>query len=412
MIIFTNTYPYGNDETFLATEFPYLLVLQQPVTIAPLYGSGEMRAVSSTPQAPVTVSRPLLSFDPKDRGRLLFYGLFNCAPLFFAVRDFFAERIWESRVKMWQFGTSFLLIRAILSKNRRFLSSCREHQLLYFYWGDKSALILPFIKKGGKAVVRFHGSDLYEEAKGFLPFRPRLFPAIDLACPISRHGADYLLQRYGALTPPISVSYLGSIDGGLGPVPEDRSVFHIVSCAHIIPLKRLHLIAEAVKWVRSRSEHLEIRWTHIGDGPLRHQLEGCVDFCASMPHEAVMAFYRQTAVDLFLSTSRSEGVPVSMMEAMSFGIPVVATAVGGVPELVSDNVGCLLPQNPSVEEVAQRLLEFIALPEDARAAKRRRARAAWEVGWSGEVNYRAFVANSFVSAFLFVSLIPLFSAVV
>jgi len=388
IIIFTNTYPFGTGETFLATELPYLLALKRPIVLVPLYGSGEKRGVLSSLQ----VVPPLLSFDPKDKVRLLFYGLFNCAPFFFAFRDFFTQKIWRSRNRVWQFGASFLLIRAILSQNRRFLSLpaiCNKQALLYFYWGDKTALILPFIRSRGKVVVRFHGSDLYEEVKGFLPFRGRLFPAIDLACPVSQHGADYLRMRYGDLAPHISVARLGSIDQGLGPVPEVGQTFHLVSCAHVIPLKRLHLIAEAVGRLRRREE---IRWTHIGEGPLRDQLDGIADCYGYLTHGEVMEFYKQMPVDLFISTSRSEGIPVSMMEALSFGIPVMATAVGGVPELVSDQNGCLLPEDSDVNQVAQALVEFIHLSRVDRNAKRIAARAGWEERWNAEVNFRAFSA--------------------
>jgi glycosyltransferase involved in cell wall biosynthesis len=103
-----------------------------------------------------------------------------------------------------------------------------------------------------------------------------------------------------------------------------------------------------------------------------------------------MRYYRNTPIDLFMLTSRSEGVPVSIMEALSFGIPVFATAVGGVPEMVSDEVGCLLPMNPTVEEIAQKLLDFIALSPSERTVKRTAARSAWETNWDADVNYRKF----------------------
>jgi glycosyltransferase involved in cell wall biosynthesis len=395
IIIFTNTYPYGTGEAFFATELPFLLMFKRPITLVPLYGSGRARTIPRFPHTSVTVAPPLLPFDPKDRVRLLFRGLFSFAPLFFAVSEFFGRQVWRSRTRIWQFGVSFLLIRAILGRNRRFFNQApigTGEATLYFYWGDKTALILPFLRKRGKSVVRFHGSDLYEEVKGFLPFRDRLFPAIDLACPISQHGADYLQQRYGALAPPVAVSRLGSVDCGLGLVPEEGGVFHLVSCANIIPLKRLHLIAKAVALLRGRIQDTGrvVKWTHIGDGPLQSQIEGYADFCGPMPHDKVMAFYKETPVDLFVSASSSEGIPVSMMEAMSFGIPVLGTRVGGVAELVSNGWGRLLPPHPTAEEIVQELLWFIRLPLDQRLAMRQKARDVWETGWSAEVNFTRF----------------------
>ncbi|NJK95527.1 MAG: glycosyltransferase [Bacteroidales bacterium] len=49
---------------------------------------------------------------------------------------------------------------------------------------------------------------------------------------------------------------------------------------------------------------------------------------------------------MFLNTSLSEGVPVSVMEALSFGLPVIATDVGGTGELINDEVGMLI--NPEI----------------------------------------------------------------
>lgn len=391
IVIFTNTFPYGTGETFFEMELPYLLALKHPVILAPLYGTGMMRTIPSVPEAPVSVAPPLLSFDPKDKFRLFCHGLFNGAPLFFALRDFFTAQIWRSRKKTWSFGVSFLLLRALHSKNRLFFSQLGKAHL-YFYWADKTALILPFLANKGKVVVRFHGSDLYEEVKGCLPFRKRIFPHIDLACPTSQHGADYLRARYGSTTPPLMVARLGTPDYGLGPEPLPTAPFHIVSCANVISLKRIELILQALTFI-----HRPVSWTHIGDGPLRHHIEKAaqeaglsVHFCGALPHEAVMEFYKNTSVHLFVSTSRSEGVPVSMMEAMSFGIPVMATAVGGVPELVSDRIGVLLPANPLPEEIAQKLSDFIHLPQDTSVQKRQAARTEWENRWSAQKNYPLF----------------------
>ena len=402
IVIFTNTFPYETGETFLETELPYLLSLKRPLVLVPLYGQGLARPVPSTLEAPVIIAPPLLPFPPKNRSKLLFYGLCNFAPVFFAMNDFFTLKVWRSRFRIWRFATSWLLIRAILSRNKRLAHLQHPEQVtFYFYWGDKSVLLLPFLRHKGKTVVRFHGSDLYEEAHGFHPFRKLVLPFIDLACPISQHGADYLLLRYGALAPPISVARLGSIDHGLGPAPQSGTPFHIVTCARLVSIKRLHLIWKALKLLYRTTPLPPLRWTIIGDGPVRPQLQASIasitlsdnlsiELTGEMSHDEVMKFYRQTPVDLFMLTSKSEGVPVSIMEALSFGIPVMATAVGGVPELVSDDVGCLLPANPTVEEVKQRLLDFIDLPMCAREMKRRQARAVWETGWNGAVNFRKF----------------------
>ena len=399
--IFTNSFPYGSGEPFLEREFPYLLSLKRPLFILPLYKDGKIRPLFTSPEAPVTVTAPLLPFDPKERRKLLFHGLCNGAPLF--IKEFFGQRIWRSRFKMWRFFTSWLLLRAMLSKNRRLLNRRLKstHQggaTLYFYWGDKSVLLLPFLKHKAKTIVRFHGSDLY----GFHPLRKRTLPSIDLACPVSQHGANHLRLHYGALTPPVSVLRLGTLDYGLGPEPTFGAPFHIVTCARMVSLKRLPLVWKALRLLyRTQRLPFPVRWTLIGEGPMRRELEAfvadaalsemlSVDFVGHLPPDAVMKFYSETAVDLFILTSESEGVPVSIMEAFSFGIPAIATAVGGVPELVSRHTGDLLPANPTAKEVSERLLDFMNLSPSERAAKRQAARTLWEAEWNAERNYKAF----------------------
>ena len=61
------------------------------------------------------------------------------------------------------------------------------------------------------------------------------------------------------------------------------------------------------------------------------------------PNEELLRYYGSNHVDLFINTSSTEGVPVSIMEAQSFGIPVIATDTGGVKEVVTEGTGSLLP---------------------------------------------------------------------
>src|SRR5690606_33025349 len=67
----------------------------------------------------------------------------------------------------------------------------------------------------------------------------------------------------------------------------------------------------------------------------------------------VREFLARNWVDIFINLSSSEGMPVSMMEAMSFGIPVVATRVGGVPELLGEGCGVMVAAHSSASAVAE-----------------------------------------------------------
>ena len=97
---------------------------------------------------------------------------------------------------------------------------------------------------------------------------------------------------------------------------------------------------------------------------------------------------------LFINVSSSEGIPVSIMEAMSAGIPVIATAVGGTPEIVVDRMnGALLSAHPSPEAIAARILEYEALDADRKRSYREAALETWNRAYDANVNFPAFVRD-------------------
>jgi glycosyltransferase involved in cell wall biosynthesis len=103
-----------------------------------------------------------------------------------------------------------------------------------------------------------------------------------------------------------------------------------------------------------------------------------------------MQHYRDRPVDVFVNVSRTEGgAPVSIQEATSCGIPIVATAVGGNPEIVSEKNGILLDTNLTPEEIAAALLKISENPVLA-ARLRSGSRQVWETGYNAEANFRAF----------------------
>jgi len=163
----------------------------------------------------------------------------------------------------------------------------------------------------------------------------------------------------------------------------------------MVPLKRLDALSRALV-----SLDFPVEWRHLGDGPCRKDIEAVLSrappglvyrFPGQVSNADVRGVYRDEAVDLFVLVSESEGVPVSIMEALGAGVPVLATAVGGVPELVDEHVGQLLPPGAPAAEIAAALREIAEMPEKrqvwARAARRR-----WRERASAETTFREFVS--------------------
>jgi glycosyltransferase involved in cell wall biosynthesis len=113
--------------------------------------------------------------------------------------------------------------------------------------------------------------------------------------------------------------------------------------------------------------------------------------------EEVLAWYRDHPVDVFVNVSSSEGTPVSVMEASSCAIPILATAVGGNREAVTARNGVLITSNPTDEEIGMALEWFALNPREA-SAMRGQSRKVWERNYAAGNNFPQFAAD--VSALL------------
>lgn len=109
---------------------------------------------------------------------------------------------------------------------------------------------------------------------------------------------------------------------------------------------------------------IDVKLCIIGEGPQRQQLEALIDE-KKLSKVVFIAGYREKAFrfmpffDTYILTSHSEGLPITILEAMHMGIPIVATKVGGVPEaLDGGKAGSLLHSNNPVD-IAQHLMIFI-----------------------------------------------------
>ena len=396
LFLFTDAFPYGLSETFLENELPFLSVKFDEIVIIPLYKKEGVRIVPAN----VTVWNPIINFSPNNRSKMLINGILTFSPVGFGITEFFQKRVFLNKKWLWNFFTSLLLYRSMFSNSKlwkQLQNKINEEDKLYFYWGDKSTLLLPFLKNkiSNTTFVRFHRTDLYEYAKGgYIPFRKYIFPFIDWFLPISNDGKNYLIENYSNQIDQnrIHISRLGVFDNGINPVKNSSTPFHLVSCSYMVPVKRISLIIEALELI-----NYEIKWTHIGTGKLYDSLQKSanslssniqVEFLGSLSNKEVLSYYQQNHVDAFINVSSSEGVPVSIMEALSFGIPVIATNVGGTSEIVDDQIGKLLNTEITAEEIATIITEF---SNKDLSVLRENARNRWSKLSNAEKNYLEFV---------------------
>lgn len=133
----------------------------------------------------------------------------------------------------------------------------------------------------------------------------------------------------------------------------------------LMPVKRHIDFLQAAAYISEKRP--DARFLVVGGGPLlgslteeaeRLHLTGSVHFLDFRPD--VLDWI--ATLDLLVFSSLSEGVPYSLLEAMSLGVPVVATAVGGLPEIIEDGVTGLLVPHKDPEALALACLELLDNP--------------------------------------------------
>lgn len=449
LVIISDTFPLGRGETFLEEEIKYVAKEFDSIVVFPLFNHG-FHKERNLPNN-VSVKNPLITTTDKDRWGLIRRGVFCYAP-FFSFKEFWKRCLLGKNIALLEFQKkgnilkririffNYLLIyRSILGNSttwNNLINECALSDLVYFYWGDKGALITPKLKKQlldkctipPKIVVRFHGSDVYEGAKGYLPNREDIYSATDIGVASCKKVENYIRTNYRHQPSQLITCYLGSThhDDNFtnnkkwnAPAEKERQeIFRIVSCSNVIKLKRIDLIFDSIAAIikgNSMEDKLydfgyrKIEWKHFGGGKelsdlkeyTRKELlslkdkkiEFDVDFCGYTPIEKILNYYTTNFVDLAILLSKSEAAPLSLQEAISFGIPIVATDVGGIREIYessNDRIGFITSPHPHKEEIAQIVFDFMMLKPDVRNNISHSAYLCWKNHWDASINYTNF----------------------
>lgn len=409
LILFTGSYPYGNGEQFLETEILYLIRRFKELTIVPISIDGPRRHTPDTIKIELSLAQKIsLDLNSPKLLKILKLGIT-------AMRSNIFYKEFLVRPKF--FTDSRALVRAFLYLNSAtnvckwllyFIENMNldlENTIFYTYWFDPTTIGIILAKSqypNIKSVTRAHGADLYEERHipPYIPYRQIALNSIDQVHTISEHGQNYLRKRYRRYgRKDLTLSRLGVNNAGFDTAYSKDGIFRIASCSFLVPVKRISLLLKGIKIFSERRSNLPIAWNHLGDGPLRSQLErearenmppsvNC-HFHGMLANKDVIKFYKNNSVDVFVNVSESEGIPVSIIEAQSCGIPVIATAVGGTSEIVNNENGILLNSNPSPVEIADAFEKFSQGGKDI-LTKRKCSKFNWYSKYNAQKNYNKF----------------------
>ena len=275
----------------------------------------------------------------------------------------------------------------------RIIRGFRPHIVHSRNWGAIEAV---FAARMARVPIVIHSEHGYElDILSGLPLRRRLLrrAAYSLADAVFTVSAD--LRAYHARQAWISLGRLRVLANGVdserfAPSLERRAAFRarlglspntllIGSVGRLVAIKGHASLLDAAEILASRGTDLAIAL--VGDGPELQKLRARG---AALPHLASRVHFLGASknvaeilngLDVFALPSISEGMSNTLLEAMSAGLPVVATRVGGNPELVADRVSGLLTEVGDVRELATHL-EVLSADPDLRSRLGAAARAA------------------------------------
>lgn len=403
LVLFAKGFPYNFSEPFLENEYPlYKEYFDKTVII-----TGCKKSEKPTRQ----ISDFTVEIIPDYTLSKDVFSSIEALPWLLTDKMFYREIFKLISCKKFSLKKFYALLITALCGNHRALQAYRlikknpeySVDVIYGYWLNIPAYAVLRLKEklGNSAytVSRVHGFDLYAErnSMAYLPFQEQIYNNIDEIASISENGKKYLEDKFGEKGK-VSVFRLGALDRNICNPIESRDVFRIVSCAKIIPLKRLNKIVDALKLITDK----EVLWTHIGTGKdfenlknyADEQLTGNIkiDFKGYVPNTEVYDIYEKTPFHVFVNVSETEGVPVSIMEAMSFGIPAIATDVGGTSELIDNGKnGFLLPADFTDSQLTDAITEMMYMSDEKYNEMKAEARKKFENDYNAISNYTRFV---------------------
>jgi len=398
LLFVTNDYPFKTgDSAFIRNEIDYVSKKFHAVHILPMAS----RENCGFWQVPENVVVHVSKFN-------IVHRLFTFIPVFFSF-SFYSEIFLLIKKRSFSFKSASMAMRflsgAILTeiKIKQILKRDKSICLIYTYWYWYATMAALRLKENRslKCVTRTHRFDLYKfrNNQNYQPYKTYMDKKIDKIFFISKNGYDYYIKEFaGSEDKKYLISRLGIVNKYDVDIKKSKDKFILLSCSNMVPVKRVDLIVKSLAEI----DEISIHWIHIGDGMLNENISSMADdllgpkkniafeFKGYMHNDNLMEYYCNNYVDCFISISESEGLPVSMMEAISFGVPVIATNVGGVSELVNSDIGALLDPRGDIEEVKKAIIGISKLPKEKMAILRKNARLLWESSFNAEVNSAKF----------------------
>jgi glycosyltransferase involved in cell wall biosynthesis len=309
---------------------------------------------------------------------LLIYAAFLCLAKFPLLKDFFRRALFQGHESLGRrlravFHTWLGVYFALLIEG----SGVQHIHVHHGYFSSWIAMVAARVLKVDFSMT-LHGSDLLIHA-AYLDIK---LESCKLCLTISEFNRQYILKHHSTLSPDkVVVRRMGIAPGTISDScsqrPENQPLV-MLSVGRLHPVKDHAFLLRACELLKNRG--VPFACVIAGDGPERTsietligelKLEGHVGLAGHLSTQQLDTWYAST--DLVVLTSRSEGIPLVLMEAMARGKPVLAPAITGIPELVIDGQNGFLYSPGSLEDFVahvQLINESLAALGDLRCAAR------------------------------------------
>jgi colanic acid/amylovoran biosynthesis glycosyltransferase len=349
-------------ESFLMAEVANLSKLDHELYIVPLYPRGKKRDDWRE-------SKNISTFE---------IGIFSFSIFFVFLRQLVLKPLLTFRALNFLLKNStlnFILVKNLVSFPKAVWLARQIEDLqiehIHVQWGGVTATMGMLAAKiaGCEWSLTCHRWDIYEDNLLALKSKSAKFIRF-----ISERGLKdslkFGVQNSNAVVIPMGVTAVST-----PPVlVREKATPSILCAANLIEVKGHEYLIKAISILKKKG--LKVHLLLAGEGPLRaslmalvkeHELTDTVDFLGNISHESLIKLYISKAIDLFvlpsvdLGNGLHEGIPVSLMEAMSFGVPVISTKTGSIEELLDPSLG-LTVVDKSPLELADKIAHLLEDP--------------------------------------------------
>lgn len=345
--------PWGRGETFIIDEMLAVRELGAELLIIPRNPSKEVFHQEAQALLENAVRLPLINF------RMISIFLFSLL-----VR----LRLWKVLASIFRYSRTWRILakNLVVAPKGAFVASLltvREVEHIHAHWGSTTATMAWVISEltGIPWSFTLHRWDIAENNL----LKVKIERAAFTRC-IAEDGRREVLNIVGmAYQEKVKVLHLGVRIPETLPQQSKRSRSELViACpANLVSVKGHRFLVEACALLAEQGIR-NFQCLIMGDGPLEEEirkqiaqlgLEEVVKLVGRIPHESLLHMYEQGEVDtvalpsIVTADGEKEGIPVALMEAMAYKIPVISTNTGGIPELLSDGAGLMVEEKDSVQ---------------------------------------------------------------